>query len=169
MLPESKRAGTCWPPRLGCIVLVGKWAWVGTSPLSRECRPGCTLSLSSPEAGGRGDDSLRKGAVGALRFLTSLSPAHDSLRSLTHPCQFLKILRLFLAAKVVLAQGANIQVLARGCQTTPQTISAHAVGNTGVRNSSSHPNPRPATLPCFPQFYQWLSACSSSGIVVRSP
>jgi len=90
---------------------------VGTSPLSRECIPGCILSLSAPETGGRGVDSLWKGAVGALRFPTSLSPDHDSLCSLTHPCQFLEILFLLLAAEVVLAQVANTQVLARGCQT----------------------------------------------------
>lgn len=75
----------------------------------------CALFLSSPEAGGRSGDSPWQGAVGALRFPASLSPAHDSLCSLIQPCQFLEVLWLFLAAEVVLAQGAKIQVPARGC------------------------------------------------------
>lgn len=119
-----------------------------TSPLSRECRSGCALSLSPPETGGRGDDSSWKGAVGALRFPASLYPAHGCLCSPTHPCRFLEMLWLFLAGKVVSTQGANIQVLVRGCQTSPQTISARALGSSAIKNSSSRSQTSRSPLLC---------------------
>lgn len=121
---------------------------MGTSPLSRECRSGCALSLSPPETGGRGDDSSWKGAVGALRFPASLYPAHGCLCSPTHPCRFLEMLWLFLAGKVVSTQGANIQVLVRGCQTSPQTISARALGSSAIKNSSSRSQTSRSPLLC---------------------
>lgn len=78
-----------------------------------------------------------------------LSLAHNSLFFLTYSWQFLEILWLLLAAKVVLAQVSSIQVLVRACQTASQAIPAHALGNTGVRDYSSHPSHKPVALPCF--------------------
>lgn len=80
--------------------------------------------------------------------VSSLSVPHDCLCSLTHPCRFLEMLWLFLAGKVVSTQGANIQVLVRGCQTSPQTISAHAVGSTVIKNSSSRSQTSRSPLLC---------------------
>lgn len=68
--------------------------------------------------------------------------------------------------KVVLAQISNIQILARGCQTTSQAISPHALSNTGVRDYSSPPSPRPVALP---QFYHSLSVCFSIDTLGRWP